>query len=443
MRSWKRTSLAMLAGVGLALSGAAVAVAAEPGTPPLPYDPFAHQDYWIELPSHVACEPGGENFAELTIALSEDWAGGSEFEFYSGTADAPSSPDGPGEHGTGFGSESVGAGEWVTVRLPIDDRGLTVWINDVIYDETEEEPTGPVGGTGDTTSSLRISGLGPVFCQAPPVEPEQHGNTLVLPEIEGVSYFVAPREIDGHAVSGFVDGDYFVGFVESVTGAFLGDEPSTGTVEIPEAGLQVFAAAGRTVFSYGFRNPVTTYWQFDAETDVVIPEPELPVTPELPPAPELPITDGGGTPPLAVTGGDPSEADLTEQSRGSVEVLTTAVAGGAVTVDVGRAYAGERVDAFLFSDPVHLGTFTVASDGTIRVTLPGDITGQHRLAVYAADGTIIGWDDITIAEAGVSGDGELAATGNDLPVAAALGSAGALLLLGAALTLRSRFARRG
>lgn len=432
MRSWKRTSLAMLAGVGLALSGVAVAVAAEPGTPPLPYDPFAHQDYWIELPSHVACEPGGENFAELTIALSEDWAGGSEFEFYSGTADAPSSPDGPGEHGTGFGSESVGAGEWVTVRLPIDDRGLTVWINDVIYDETEEEPTGPVGGTGDTTSSLRISGLGPVFCQAPPVEPEQHGNTLVLPEIEGVSYFVAPREIDGHAVSGFVDGDYFVGFVESVTGAFLGDEPSTGTVEIPEAGLQVFAAAGRTVFSYGFRNPVTTYWQFDAETDVVIPEP---------PAPELPIVDGG-TPLLPETGGGSSEADLTDDNRGSVEVLTTAVAGGAVTVDVGRAYAGERVDAFLFSDPVHLGTFTVASDGTIRVTLPGDITGQHRLAVYAADGTLIGWDDITIAEAaGEQSDGpdELAATGADPALAATLaGTAALLMALGAWLLRRQR-----
>ncbi|QSB23485.1 hypothetical protein [Curtobacterium sp. 24E2] len=74
---------------------------------------------------------------------------------------------------------------------------------------------------------------------------------------------------------------------------------------------------------------------------------------------------------------------------------------------VGTQYAGDGVNVWLYSTPTLLGTVTVAADGTVRVTIPSDTpAGAHRLAVTAADGSLIGWTPITI-----TADGQLAFTG--------------------------------
>lgn len=82
---------------------------------------------------------------------------------------------------------------------------------------------------------------------------------------------------------------------------------------------------------------------------------------------------------------------------------------------------------YLFSSPTFLGRYTVGADGTIAVTLPAGVTGNHRIAVYALDGTLLGWDTITITRS----RGALAATGATvLPVLVTGG-----LLLAAGLVL--------
>jgi hypothetical protein len=140
----------------------------------------------------------------------------------------------------------------------------------------------------------------------------------------------------------------------------------------------------------------------------------------------MPAPTPGGTPTAVPTPGPsaapvvpvaPSESLLTEGNRGGVSAPATARAGETITVTVGSASAGDVVNVWLFSEPTLIGTAVVAADGTVRVTIPADtVAGAHRLAVTAADGSLIGWTPITITV-----DGQLAFTG-----AAGLG-AGALV----------------
>uniref|UniRef100_A0A942SX86 Lamin tail domain-containing protein n=1 Tax=Neobacillus citreus TaxID=2833578 RepID=A0A942SX86_9BACI len=104
----------------------------------------------------------------------------------------------------------------------------------------------------------------------------------------------------------------------------------------------------------------------------------------------------------------PSESVLTDANRGSVSVSGPVRAGDRVRVQAGVEYAGDRVDVWLFSSPVLLGTVTVAVDGTVSVVVPADVSaGEHRLVVTAADGTVLGWTEVTVDPA----TGELAFTG--------------------------------
>jgi hypothetical protein len=126
---------------------------------------------------------------------------------------------------------------------------------------------------------------------------------------------------------------------------------------------------------------------------------------------------------------------MTEATRGQVRVPASAAPGGTITVTVGTAHAGETVDVWLHSAPVHLGRVVVATDGTVRVALPADApAGAHRVAVVAADGTLIGWDDLRI-----TGAGRLAATGAEADAAAA--AALALIAAGTALVAARRLRR--
>ncbi|MFJ3029648.1 ExeM/NucH family extracellular endonuclease [Curtobacterium sp. NPDC087080] len=152
---------------------------------------------------------------------------------------------------------------------------------------------------------------------------------------------------------------------------------------------------------------------------------------------------GTGTTPAPGTGvgqapAAPSASSLTGANRGGVTAPASARAGETITVGVGSALAGQRVSVWLYSDPVLLGTAVVAADGTVRVTIPpSTTTGQHRLAVTAADGSLVGWTDIRIDPA----TGELAFTGAELTG----GLVAALLLLtagtGLVVARRRRAAR--
>jgi len=162
---------------------------------------------------------------------------------------------------------------------------------------------------------------------------------------------------------------------------------------------------------------------------VPTPAPTLPVSPvPTPGRPTAPVVNVGASTPVAATA-------FTAPARGPVGAPSDARAGQAVTITVGVAYAGQTVNVWLHSTPVLLGTALVAADGTVRVVIPTDApAGAHRIAVLAADGTLVGWDDITVAAA------RLAETGTDLelPVTGAL----LLLLAGATLTMVRRM-RRG
>lgn len=140
---------------------------------------------------------------------------------------------------------------------------------------------------------------------------------------------------------------------------------------------------------------------------------------------------GGETPPLPGTG-------LVDDNRGGVTVdPAVATRGQKVTVTVKEEHAGADVAVWLYSDPVRLATGPLTASGSITVTIPTDAAlGAHRIAVYAVDGTLLGWADVRIT----AGAGGLASTGSELPIAAA---ALALMLLVAGGVAFSRRRRAG
>ncbi|GGH50676.1 choice-of-anchor M domain-containing protein [Microbacterium album] len=138
---------------------------------------------------------------------------------------------------------------------------------------------------------------------------------------------------------------------------------------------------------------------------------------------------------------------------------TTAAPGQVITVQVGAERAGEWIAAWLFSDPVLLGGdwLRVNAQGAFAVTIPADAEpGEHRLAVFAADGTLVGWETLQVSAPVTGGAGDdaadddtaaaprdnaLAVTGAQVGGLAASGLA--LALLGAAVVLAARRRRGG
>jgi len=157
-------------------------------------------------------------------------------------------------------------------------------------------------------------------------------------------------------------------------------------------------------------------------------DPTTPVTPTDPATPTTPAAlNPGATTPVASTG-------LTESARGSVSVPSEARPGQTITVTVGVEHAGETVNVWMYSTPVLLATAVVAADGTVRVVIPAAASvGAHRIAVLAVDGSLIGWDNLTVTAA------RLAATGTDL--SAPVGAALLLLLAGIGITVMRRRTR--
>lgn len=120
-------------------------------------------------------------------------------------------------------------------------------------------------------------------------------------------------------------------------------------------------------------------------------------------APTEDPTDGPTEGPTSEPTVDPTP-DPTDDPDGSggqdgISAPSSAVAGSQITVTVGEPYAGEQVSVWLYSEPVLLGTPTVSQVGTVTVTLPEDVTGDHTLEVTGADGETIGTAPITITAA--------------------------------------------
>lgn len=125
---------------------------------------------------------------------------------------------------------------------------------------------------------------------------------------------------------------------------------------------------------------------------------------------------------------DRTAADVDDVPAGGIELGASTVApGDLLEVRLGDEHAGSWVATWLFSTPTLLGGDWIKSGGTgdITVQIPADTaSGMHRIAVFGADGSPIGWANLTVAQGGDPASGApagegLAVTGGDLPLVAA------------------------
>ena len=174
------------------------------------------------------------------------------------------------------------------------------------------------------------------------------------------------------------------------------ESPEPGETETPEPGETETPEPGETETP----NPGETETPEPSESET--PGPDDTQTPEPTPS-ETETPDDNNTESPSVEDEARSVDDLTEDNRGDIDVPASAKTGQTITINVGETFAGEQVDPVLFSDPFVFDTVTVADDGSIQVTLPNNVTGEHRFAVYfageaGADG-VLGWSTITISAA--------------------------------------------
>jgi surface-anchored protein len=138
-----------------------------------------------------------------------------------------------------------------------------------------------------------------------------------------------------------------------------------------------------------------------------------PVDPTDPPAqPGQPADAKPATAPAARTG-----AELDAVPAGGITPSTaTPRQGEVVTIALGAQHADAWVAAWMFSTPTLLGGDWVRADaqGTLAVRVPADApAGTHRIAVFAQDGSLIGWAAVEVAEAtGATPTDSLAVTGS-------------------------------
>ncbi|MCI2959420.1 metallophosphoesterase [Agromyces atrinae] len=96
----------------------------------------------------------------------------------------------------------------------------------------------------------------------------------------------------------------------------------------------------------------------------------------------------------------PHADDLTPELENVIEVTPNPfTAGDSITISLPAGLAGETTYAFAFSTPLALGAATVSEENTASFSTPKDMAlGEHRVALYTADGTVIGWDAVIVEE---------------------------------------------
>ena len=156
-----------------------------------------------------------------------------------------------------------------------------------------------------------------------------------------------------------------------------------------------------------------------------------------------PSTTPSASPSASATPAAPADSALTASVQKTGLASSVLTIGTSTTLTVGTQFAGQQVDVWLHSDPIYLGRFTVAADGTVKVTLPASVpAGEHKVIVANQAGTVLAWDAVTVSAASNTVPG--GATGLDegsstpwLPATLA----GLVVLAAAGITAR-RLARR-
>jgi putative ABC transporter-associated repeat protein len=92
---------------------------------------------------------------------------------------------------------------------------------------------------------------------------------------------------------------------------------------------------------------------------------------------------------------------LTEANAGTVQLLGSGNgyrSGQLVTIQVGAENAGQWVSTWLHPNPTWLGWSQVGASGAVTVRLPADAQpGGHKIVVKKRDGTLLGWDALSIS----------------------------------------------
>lgn len=195
---------------------------------------------------------------------------------------------------------------------------------------------------------------------------------------------------------------------------------------LPDINNEGFATAPASLASNGQR-PV--WWFADGFASEALRTGTLPAA-----AGEGPGSGDGGSQPGPSIEPLPGDA-IVDGNRGGATVDKSSFAPGEkVTITLAQ-HPGADVEVWMYSDPTFLADGTLNAAGAITVTIPKDAAaGAHRLAVYSADGELLGWVNIQVT----AGGGGLAATGSELPAAALVLALGLLFAGAIAVTLRRR-----
>jgi len=135
---------------------------------------------------------------------------------------------------------------------------------------------------------------------------------------------------------------------------------------------------------------------------------------------------------------------LDDLDAGDVQVIDADrgfTPGQLVTVQAGRAHAGQWVSAWL--DESWLGWAHVGASGAFQIRLPADAApGGHRLVVTDRAGDLIGWDAISVVAAVSTPGGGASPAGDGTPAATAVAAqqcvAGATVLSSGHIDYASR-----
>lgn len=280
----------------------------------------------------------------------------------------------------------------------------------------------PAGCKYGITSPVTFSGFGDVTLPERVIVTVAFGTSRTDPSITG-----APADSLNVAVtsqSPSVGANYANdAWINTLTGRYYGAPTAPNLTSYP--GLS------RTTSAYDFA-PTGNWHIPQIEIRVVAePEPTPTATPTPTPTPTAtPTPTPTDTPPFPPTGDE-----LNAGNANGWTVTGSLVAGGTVTLHGGAAAANKSALGFVFPTPTPLGTLQFNAAGDATFVLPTSLAaGEHRIAAYAADGTVLGWVTVVLAD-------PLPATGtSSLPLAAV---AAVLLLAGATfVTLGRRKALR-
>ncbi|GAA1825580.1 lamin tail domain-containing protein [Nesterenkonia flava] len=143
------------------------------------------------------------------------------------------------------------------------------------------------------------------------------------------------------------------------------------------------------------------------------PEPSATETPQ--PGRDASTAPGQTASPSPTAPPGPSAEDLLAEFEDLIRVLPASILtpGGELIVEVDAEFVGAELSGVLFSDPLLLGTAEVSSEALVTFSIPEEAeAGDHRVALYDADGQLIGWTAVTLTVEGADGSAETEAPGD-------------------------------